>query len=102
MLASCGGGNNSGNEGGGSDAASSDVPFTTDGLLSLVKTPAGQPITMDEYAAIFANYSKVAIDPKTLELDKKNAVSNELGKNPELAEYVKSQITNDNPIVRKE
>ena len=68
LLASCGGSENSG---------SKEVPFTEAGMLSLIKTPEGQPITLEEYEALFLNYAKAEIDPKTLDL-KNNAVDSAL------------------------
>ena len=46
------------------------VPFTEEGLISMVKTPEKGTLTADEYEAMYLAYSKVPIDEKTCELEK--------------------------------
>jgi len=45
------------------------VPFTEEGLVSMIKTPADQPISDVEYEALWLAYSKVKIDESRLELE---------------------------------
>ena len=46
------------------------VPFTEEGLISMVTTPEKGTLTPEEYEAMYLAYSKVAIDEKTMELEK--------------------------------
>jgi hypothetical protein len=44
------------------------VPFTPEGLQSMIKTEKDKPLTDLEYEALWLGYSKIDIDEKTLEL----------------------------------
>lgn len=46
------------------------VPFTEEGLKSMIKTPEGQALSDVEYEALWLAYSKAEIDEKKLELAK--------------------------------
>ena len=79
MMASCG--NKSANASGeaGAEAAADEtspamellnsVPFTEEGLLSMIKTPEGEALTDDEFEALFLAYSKVPVNEKNMELE---------------------------------
>ena len=45
------------------------VPFTEEGLKSMITTPEKQPLTDEEFEALFLAYSKVNINEKTQELE---------------------------------
>ena len=51
------------------------VEFTEEGLVSMITTPEDQPLSDDEYEALWLAYSKVNIDQNKLELE-----SNPIGK----------------------
>ena len=46
------------------------VPFTEEGLVSMVTSPEFEALSEPEYAALFLAYSKVPINQETLELEK--------------------------------
>ena len=46
------------------------VPFTEEGLVSMVTTPEKGTLTPDEYEAMYLAYSKVDINENTMELEK--------------------------------
>ena len=45
------------------------VPFTEEGLKSMIKTPEKEPLTAEEFEALFLAYSKVNINEKTQNLE---------------------------------
>lgn len=81
VMASCG--NKSANNTAGGEAAVEEVaddnspamqllnsvPFTEEGLKSLVKTPEKEPLTDEEFEALFLAYSKVNINERTQSLE---------------------------------
>ncbi|MBQ9677088.1 MAG: HEAT repeat domain-containing protein [Prevotella sp.] len=82
------------------------VPFTEEGLVSMVTTPEKGTLTADEYEAMYLAYSKVPIDEKTCELEK-NFVSKARTaafKNRKLpensVEILKNLMSNASPQVR--
>jgi hypothetical protein len=82
------------------------VPFTEEGLISMVTTPEKGTLTPEEYEAMYLAYSKVAIDEKTMELEKNfvakarnTAFKNR--KNPEnFKDILKQLMSNASPQVR--
>ena len=80
MMAACGN-KNAKNEAAGEFAveASDDnspamqllnsVPFTEEGLKSMIKTPEKEPLTDEELEALFLAYSKVNINEKSQSLE---------------------------------
>lgn len=82
------------------------VPFTEEGLISMVTTPEKGTLTPEEYEAMYLAYSKVAIDEKTMELEKNfvakarnTAFKNR--KNPEnYKDILKQLMSNASPQVR--
>ena len=46
------------------------VPFTEEGLVSMITTPEREMLSEPEYEALFLAYSKVPINQETLELEK--------------------------------
>ena len=79
MMAACG--NKSANNEGGEAAAVeanedspamkllNSVPFTEEGLKSMISTPEKEPLTAEEFEALFLAYSKVNINQKTQNLE---------------------------------
>lgn len=82
------------------------VPFTEEGLVSMVTTPEKGTLTPEEYEAMYLAYSKVAINEKTMELEKNfvakarnTAFKNR--KNPEnYKDILKQLMSNASPQVR--
>lgn len=82
------------------------VPFTEEGLVSMVKTPEKGTLTADEFEAMYLAYSKVPISEKNLELEKNfigkartTAFKNR--KHPENSEEIlKKLMSNPSPQVR--
>ncbi len=82
------------------------VPFTEEGLISMVTTPEKGTLTPEEFEAMYLAYSKVAIDEKTMELEKNfvakarnTAFKNR--KNPEnFKDILKQLMSNASPQVR--
>ena len=54
--------------------------MTEESLLSLIQTPKGQQITLDEYKSIFLSYAKVKIDKYQDDLEWKNPVKTVMNK----------------------
>jgi hypothetical protein len=82
------------------------VPFTEEGLISMIKTPKDQALSDDEYEALWLAYSKVSINESKLELDP-NPISNARNtimkdhKRPESASAIQEKLlTNPSPQVR--
>ena len=82
------------------------VPFTEEGLVSMVTTPEKGTLTPDEYEAMYLAYSKVDINENTMELEK-NFVSKARNtafknrKNPEnYKDILKKLMSNPSPQVR--
>ena len=82
------------------------VPFTEEGLVSMVTTPEKGTLTPEEFEAMYLAYSKVAIDEKTMELEKNfvakarnTAFKNR--KNPDnYKDILKQLMSNASPQVR--
>ena len=82
------------------------VPFTEEGLVSMVTTPEKGILTPEEFEAMYLAFSKVAIDEKTMELER-NFVSKARNtafknrKNPEnYKDILKQLMSNPSPQVR--
>ncbi|MBR1463851.1 MAG: HEAT repeat domain-containing protein [Prevotella sp.] len=82
------------------------VPFTEEGLVSMVTTPEKGTLTPEEFEAMYLAYSKVAISEKTLELeknfvDKARNTAFKNRKHPENSEEIlKKLMSNPSPQVR--
>lgn len=82
------------------------VPFTEEGLISMVTTPEKGTLTPEEFEAMYLAYSKVAINEKTMELEKNfvakarnTAFKNR--KNPDnYKDILKQLMSNASPQVR--
>jgi HEAT repeat protein len=82
------------------------VEFSEEGLVSMIKTPADQPLSDDEYEALWLAYSKVPINQGKLELET-NPISKARStimkdhKRPANASAIQEKLlTNPSPQVR--
>ena len=82
------------------------VEFSEEGLVSMIKTPADQPLSDDEYEALWLAYSKVPINQGKLELDanpigKARSTIMKDHKRPANASAIQEKLlTNPSPQVR--